>query len=80
MSTPSPPDPSTNPLSAAYAGAPSDMALVKAAVQGDRRSLEQLILTMGGGQLIQLRGRDLMTLEKRADRWWLLADHFSGAP
>ncbi len=33
-----------------------------------------------GGRLIQMNGRDLMTLEKRAGRWWLLADHFSPAP
>jgi ketosteroid isomerase-like protein len=33
-----------------------------------------------GGRRIQLRGRDLMTLEKRSGRWWLLADHFSSAP
>lgn len=33
-----------------------------------------------GGRRIQLRGRDLMTLEKRQGRWWLLADHFSSAP
>jgi ketosteroid isomerase-like protein len=33
-----------------------------------------------GGRRIQLRGRDLMTLEKREGRWWLLADHFSSAP
>ena len=33
-----------------------------------------------GGRRIQLRGRDLMALEKRAGRWWLLADHFSSAP
>jgi ketosteroid isomerase-like protein len=33
-----------------------------------------------GGRLIQLRGRDLMTLERRQGRWWLLADQFSSAP
>jgi len=33
-----------------------------------------------GERRIQLRGRDLMTLEKRDGRWWLLADHFSSAP
>jgi uncharacterized protein (TIGR02246 family) len=33
-----------------------------------------------GGHLIQLRGRDLMTLEKRQGRWWLIADQFSSTP
>jgi hypothetical protein len=33
-----------------------------------------------GGHRIQQRGRDLMTLEKREGRWWLLADQFSSAP
>jgi len=27
--------------------------------------------------LVQMTGRDLMTLEKRNGRWWLVADHFS---
>jgi hypothetical protein len=33
-----------------------------------------------GGRLFHLRGRDLMTLEKRVGRWCLLADPFSSAP
>jgi ketosteroid isomerase-like protein len=33
-----------------------------------------------GGHLIEMRGRDLMTFEKRADRWWLVADMFAPAP
>jgi len=27
-----------------------------------------------------MSGRDLMTLEKRYDHWWLVADHFSPSP
>jgi ketosteroid isomerase-like protein len=30
-----------------------------------------------GGRVIHMSGRDLMTLEKRDGRWWLVADHFS---
>lgn len=33
-----------------------------------------------GGRLVEMRGRDLMTLEKRGDRWWLVADMFAPAP
>ena len=33
-----------------------------------------------GGQTIQMHGRDLMTLERRDGRWWLVADHFSPTP
>lgn len=33
-----------------------------------------------GGRLVQMCGRDLMTLEKREGRWWLLADHYSPRP
>jgi ketosteroid isomerase-like protein len=33
-----------------------------------------------GGHLVQMRGRDLMTFEKRGDRWWLVADMFAPAP
>lgn len=32
------------------------------------------------GQRVQMCGRDLMTFEKRADRWWLVADMFAPAP
>jgi ketosteroid isomerase-like protein len=32
------------------------------------------------GHLIEMRGRDLMTFEKRANRWWLVADMFAPAP
>lgn len=39
----------------------------------------EIDFTMGGRRM-RLRGRDLMTLEKRDGRWWLLADHFSSAP
>ena len=27
-----------------------------------------------------ISGRDLMTLEKRDGRWWLVADHFLPSP
>jgi len=27
-----------------------------------------------------MRGRDLMMLDKRDGRWWLVADHFSPTP
>lgn len=43
MSNPTESNPSMSPLGPSYAGAPSDAALVKTAVQGDRRALEQLI-------------------------------------
>jgi ketosteroid isomerase-like protein len=33
-----------------------------------------------GGRLVEMSGRDLMTLEKRDGRWWLVADHFSPTP
>jgi ketosteroid isomerase-like protein len=33
-----------------------------------------------GGREVQMRGRDLMTLDKRDGRWWLVADHFSPTP
>jgi ketosteroid isomerase-like protein len=33
-----------------------------------------------GGRLVSMRGRDLLTLERRQDRWWLVADHFSPTP
>lgn len=33
-----------------------------------------------GGRLVQMSGRDLMTLDKRDGRWWLVADHFSPTP
>jgi hypothetical protein len=33
-----------------------------------------------GGQLVEMRGRDLMTFENRAGRWWLVADMFAPAP
>jgi ketosteroid isomerase-like protein len=32
------------------------------------------------GHPVHLRGRDLMTLEKRGDRWWLVADHYAPMP
>jgi ketosteroid isomerase-like protein len=32
------------------------------------------------GRLVQMSGRDLMTLEKRNGHWWLVADHFSPSP
>lgn len=36
---------------------------------------------IGGGEpLVAMRGRDLMTLEKRDGRWWLVADMFAPAP
>lgn len=31
-------------------------------------------------RLIEMRGRDLMTFEKRGNRWWLVADMFAPAP
>jgi ketosteroid isomerase-like protein len=33
-----------------------------------------------GGREVQMSGRDLMTLDKRDGRWWLVADHFSSTP
>jgi ketosteroid isomerase-like protein len=33
-----------------------------------------------GGHRVEMRGRDLMTFEKRGDRWWLVADMFGPAP
>ena len=33
-----------------------------------------------GGRVVHMSGRDLMTLEKRDGRWWLVADHFSPSP
>ena len=33
-----------------------------------------------GGRVVLMSGRDLMTLEKRDSRWWLVADHFSPTP
>jgi hypothetical protein len=33
-----------------------------------------------GGHSIEMRGRDLMTLELREGRWWLVADMFAPAP
>ena len=33
-----------------------------------------------GGRVVTLTGRDLMTLERRGECWWLLADHFSPFP
>ena len=33
-----------------------------------------------GSHSVCMAGRDLMTLEKRANRWWLVADHFSPTP
>lgn len=39
----------------------------------------ELELELGGAGVV-LRGRDLMTLEQRAGRWWLVADHFSPFP
>lgn len=33
-----------------------------------------------GGRAIHFSGRDLMTLELREGRWWLVADHFSPTP
>ncbi len=32
------------------------------------------------GHLVQMRGRDLMTLEQREGRWWLVADQFAPTP
>jgi hypothetical protein len=32
------------------------------------------------GHLVEMRGRDLMTFEKRETRWWLVADMFAPAP
>ena len=31
-------------------------------------------------RVVQMSGRDLMTLDKRDGRWWLVADHFSPTP
>jgi uncharacterized protein (TIGR02246 family) len=33
-----------------------------------------------GGRLVEMKGRDLMTLVKRDRRWWLVADHYSPSP
>ena len=33
-----------------------------------------------GDRVVKMRGRDLMTLDKRDGRWWLVADHFSPTP
>jgi len=33
-----------------------------------------------GGRLVQMSGRDLLTLDKCDGRWWLVADHFSPTP
>jgi len=33
-----------------------------------------------GGQVLQLRGRDMMTLVKTEGRWQVVADHFSPEP
>ena len=33
-----------------------------------------------GDHVVQMSGRDLMTLDKRNGRWWLVADHFSPTP
>ena len=33
-----------------------------------------------GGRMVQMSGRDLMTLEERDGRWWLVADHFLPYP
>jgi ketosteroid isomerase-like protein len=33
-----------------------------------------------GDRMVQMSGRDLMTLDKRNGRWWLVADHFSPTP
>jgi ketosteroid isomerase-like protein len=33
-----------------------------------------------GGRRIAMTGRDLMTLERRGERWWLVADHYSPFP
>jgi len=33
-----------------------------------------------GGHALCMHGRDLMTLERRANRWWLVADQFSSTP
>ena len=33
-----------------------------------------------GGRKVTFTGRDLMTLERRDGRWWLVADHFSSFP
>ncbi len=33
-----------------------------------------------GGRIVKMAGRDLMTLERRGERWWLVADHFSPFP
>jgi hypothetical protein len=32
------------------------------------------------GHVVEMRGRDLMTLERRDGRWWLVADHYSPSP
>jgi hypothetical protein len=32
------------------------------------------------GHLVQMRGRDLMTLEQREGRWWLVADQLAPTP
>jgi ketosteroid isomerase-like protein len=39
----------------------------------------EIEFTMGGHPVV-MHGRDLMTLEKRANRWWLVADHYSPTP
>jgi ketosteroid isomerase-like protein len=52
-------------------------------LSGDRGAVVAYNFTIAftlGGRLIEMRGRDLMTFEKRQDRWWLLADHYSPAP
>lgn len=56
------------------------LVLMLAGDQGAAVAYDYEIDFTMGGRRIQLRGRDLMTLEKRAGRWWLLADHFSSAP
>ena len=35
---------------------------------------------LAGGRVVKMSGRDLMTLDKRDGRWWLVADHFSPTP
>jgi hypothetical protein len=51
------------------------------ATAGDRRTRGTFEIDFEmGGRLVEMRGRDLMTLEKRDGRWWLVADMFAPAP
>lgn len=66
MSKPIVPEPNTNPLGPSYADAPSDAALVAAAVQGDRNALDGL-LRRHQGFIHSLAQRMLYAPEDAAD-------------